>query len=319
MKITVIRLSHAGDMAHAIPFIRALKSSIDCKIVWVIEEKFFPVVKYESSVDRFFILKGKKGLRRFIFSRGLKSDIVIDLQGLLKSGIIAYKIIAEEKIGFADARECAWIFYTRKISPPARIHVIDRNLFILKSYFNIKPEKISTELITGVREDKEAKILIAQAPDRINVFFNPVAGWKNKSIPLDVCIKIINYFKNNKKFNLWINATGENIKIFSEFATGNIFIFKNLPLNLLIAIIKRMNLAIGPDTGPIHFASMCNIPTIGIYGPTDPARNGPYGKNSVIIYKNLTCSPCWRRNCNEPECMNISLEDIIEGMKKLGF
>ncbi|MHC4139252.1 MAG: glycosyltransferase family 9 protein, partial [Planctomycetota bacterium] len=86
----------------------------------------------------------------------------------------------------------------------------------------------------------------------------------------------------------------------------------------LIALIKRATLFVGGDTGPLHIASIMDIPVVGIYGPKDPAIYGPYNGKAIVIKKDIPCSPCEKRTCSDPICMSSILpEEVFCGVEKL--
>jgi ADP-heptose:LPS heptosyltransferase len=86
----------------------------------------------------------------------------------------------------------------------------------------------------------------------------------------------------------------------------------------LIALLQRARLFIGSDTGPTHIASCLEIPTVAIFGPKDPAIYSPYGDNTVVVRKDIPCSPCTKRTCNHVSCIvSITPGDVFEAIRKL--
>jgi ADP-heptose:LPS heptosyltransferase len=88
-------------------------------------------------------------------------------------------------------------------------------------------------------------------------------------------------------------------------------------LKVLAEIIRSAIVFISPDTGPLHIAAMAGIPTVALFGPTAPWRNGPFGPGHEVIRLGIECSPCFKKVCDNPRCMTeISLDQVYQAVKR---
>lgn len=331
-------MSHAGDIVHAMPFARILKKlDPTSQITWIIEERFKTLLKYEPSVDRILSFNKShfsiKKIYKFIkFLRREKYTAVFDLQGLYKSGLISFLLKSDIRLGFSNmSKEHSEIFYNQVIELPEKktdtLHVVKTYLKLLGKFFNQPLDKLYLQLdlntvspIYGPSENLQIEnqygCRIQKNP--VNIIFIPFSGWQNKSIPIKVCEEFIDRVALNKKFALWIYCFGEKetkIARLLQNSRNGIHVLNDLDFNLLTPFIKKMDLAIGCDTGTLHIASQTGIDSIGIYGPTSPERNGPFLHLDNVITSGLECAPCWKRICHNNECLKIiSSEQIYNKM-----
>jgi heptosyltransferase-1 len=299
-KILVVRLSAMGDIIHTLPAVHALRDSFpNASIGWLIEERWAellcaagtprrgarsperPLVDWVHTVNLV-------GWRKSLFSlntaeqiarvwndvRSVGYEIALDLQGAIRSAVLARWSGAPVIYGSAQPREApASIWYTRPVIPRGT-HVIEQNLSIVEAlvgnYLDVPAGQLP--------EARQAQDRIAQKiPSTQFAIVNPGAGWGAKRWPaerygqvaraLAACglLPVINY------------GPGEdNLARETEAASGGTAKPLRCSISELIALTRRAKLFIGGDTGPLHLAAALGVPVVAIFGPTDPARNGPY-------------------------------------------
>jgi lipopolysaccharide heptosyltransferase II len=250
-----------------------------------------------------------KGLRKENF------DIVVDLQGLLRSGIITLATGAPIRVGFKEAREGSSFFYTHKVEGGKDIHAVDRYLkiaaFLGCDITNINfPFSLSfnSSLITHHSSLTEDYAVII-----------PGARWKTKRWPPEKFGELTSL--------LPLRTIIAGSKEDANTASGIVALSNGKAISLagktniveLIETIKGARFVVSNDSGPMHIAAAFGIPVFAIFGPTDPIRTGPYGKGHTIIREDVPCAPCFKRKCDDLKCMkSLSVKKVYE-MIKLSF
>ncbi len=345
-KILNVRLSAIGDVVHVLPALRSLRANFpDSKITWLVEDKASDILKGHPDIDEVITFPRRKWQRNilkinkitntvfeiFSFYKKLRKDrydIVIDFQGNLKSGVMTIMTGSENRIGFEKGycKEFNYLFTKYRISPPGkRMHKIDKNLALLGG-LDIETTFHRPELPVS-RADEE----------HVSNFFDTNV---NDSLPIIIVHPCASRFGSYKQWPVSNYALLAD-KILESYVANVIFswgpgeidvvneIVRNMKHKVLVAcetksikqlieLIRRADLFIGGDTGPLHIASILGIPTVGIYGPKDPVIYGPYNGKAVVVRKELWCSPCKKRTCPDPECMTSILpEDVFQAVNKL--
>jgi len=313
-KILIIKPSSLGDIIHSLPFLNVMRKHFpESEIHWVVFKEFEGIIQGHPMIDRLWVIDKNSWLKikmagntfrdiRF-FLKALKKekyDLVIDLQGLLRSGIIALSTNSPIRIGFQEAREGSKYFYTHKVHGGKNIHAVDRYLKIAE-FIGCNISKIEFPLSYSIANSTSINL---QFNHEDYVVIVPGARWKTKiwsPRKFGVLASLL-------PFRTVIVGTDKDAKAAEEIVK----ISKGKAINLtgkttlkeLTGIISRAKFLITNDSGPMHIAAALNIPVFAIFGPTDPVRTGPYGKNNTIIRADVQCSPCFKKTCNDLRCMN---------------
>ncbi len=211
-------------------------------------------------------------------------------------------------------------------SPEGNVHIIDHFLRLLDrleiKYLDKIPKVYLNDKDT-LFSDKFIKNNIKNA-ENISVAIHPGSGSKQKCWPIEYFADLITWLRDEIRANVFVVSGPADYKIVERLKlklNGSISIVENLALPHLAAIIKRCNLFVGNDSGVTHLAAAVGVPTIVIFGPTNPAIWGPRGKIVKIIYKELQCKPCGgveSVNCASKDCLiNITVEDVIGEVKQV--
>jgi heptosyltransferase I len=344
-KILIVRLSAIGDVVHVLPALRLLRSHFpESKISWLVEDKAGDILTDYPDIDdvivfprkkwRGEILKIKKNLNILSdilsFYKKLRKeqyDLVIDFQGNLKSGIMNLITGSANRIGFGRGycKEFSYLSTQYHAHPPGKkIHRIAKNLSLLKELgletrfqrpelpvSKTDEEYISRFINTNINPSLPI-IIIHPGTSR----FGAYKQWPMLYYAL-LADLILETYKVNIIFSWGPDEFGIVKEIIKNMKRKAIPACETESIKQLIELIRRSSLFIGGDTGPLHIASILDIPVVGIYGPKDPEIYGPYNDKAIVIKKDVPCSPCKKRTCSDPICMTSILpEDVFYGVEK---
>jgi len=308
-KILIIKPSSLGDIVHSLPFLNTLKENFPfTKIHWIVAKGFEELLTEHPLVEKLLVInkdkwKSIKNITStisevFNLREELKKeqyDIAVDLQGLLRSGIITMLSKAPIRIGFKEAREFSTIFYNKKISSPIEKHAVFR-------YNEVAQELgcIINEIKFYLPKPKEPEWL-RELKDFVVII--PSARWQSKNWPLPYFVELVKMLPYSFLIVGSKSDVPEALKI-EEYTEGKaISVAGKTTLKELIALFNKSLFVITPDTGTMHLASACGIKVVALFGPTSPKRTGPFGENHLIIRSELSCSPCFRKKCEDQKCM----------------
>lgn len=258
-RILVLRLSALGDVIHTIPAVAALRE--EARVQWVVEAPYRELVEIVAGVEAIPVRMKQWTRSPSLIAEARNAmrgaDVSIDFQGLIKSAMLGWVAGAKERIGFdkdAIREKPALLFTNRKVHVDTTKHVIDQNLQ-LSGWETGKPGNWDTYAGTP-------------APTS-DVIILPGAGKPNKLWPAERWREIA---KNTNALIAW----GPNERSLAESIGGRLA----PPTNLreLASLLRSAKLVIGGDTGPLHLAAALGTRVIGLYGPTNVRRNGPYGQ-----------------------------------------
>lgn len=301
-RILVVRLSAMGDIIHTLPAVASLKHSIPYShITWVIASKWAPLLEGNPYVNEVIRLRGGSlagwlaALRRL---RAHRFDFAVDFQGLTKSAAVAAFAWPDKIYGFSDSREgpASW-FYSTKILPKA-IHMVGRNL-------DLAAAAGASSLIQSFpipRGRPEGTL-----PDGEFVLASPNAGWGAKQWPLENYSELGRRLKAETGMTLVLNGPSPvAVEHTQSHASG---------LPGLIDATRRAAAVVGLDSGPLHLAAALGKPGVAIYGPTDPAINGPY-KSAFTLLRAQDAKTSYKRHAQSDESMRaIAPQAVLEALK----
>jgi len=330
MRIAIVKLSAMGDIIHAmvaLQFIKKIKPSI--VIDWFVEKRFAEVLEYNPHIDNIYTLelKAVKDKKTKIFSEisNIKDysknnyDLILDAQGLIKSAIVS-KLLGKNRIGFSkkSTRESlAATLYTKKIDSDYSKNVIERNLDVLLRSINIECNKddiLNKEPFLYFKDGFDFSEVLSK--ERKNILLIVGASWPSKIYSKGKFVKIVNNIDGN-----FIIAWGnEQEKKTAEYIAQNskAKVLPKLSINNLKALVSKVDLLIGNDTGPTHMAWALNIPSITIFGCTPGYRNTYQTKINKVIESKSKVDPK-RLNKDDYSIENIDENKIVEMAKELLF
>lgn len=340
-RILIVRLSSVGDVVHALPVLTGLRKCFpNAYLAWIVEEKARQVVEHHPLLNEVIVFE-KARWKETVKQQGMlhslgelrdlaqllksrKFDIAIDLQRLLRSGLITFFSGARIRLGFADAREHSHVFYNVKIPVPQRIHAIDRYFLAVKFF---KDNGLKPEFSFPLRAEEEysAQQFLA-AHQLLNSFLVgifPTASLPHKCWNIERFALLADTLSANYRAKILLFAGKHEEEAAQEMAhrmaQKPTLIPSHADLRTMAALIARCRLFVSNDTGPLHIAVALQIPVVGLYGPFDPHSTGPYGEKSIILYHQFPCAPCIRHPiCQNFDCMkSISVDEALQAVRTL--
>jgi heptosyltransferase-1 len=341
--VLIVRIGAMGDVLHAIPAVAALRERHpDWVIGWAIEPAWRELLEAETEVhdvawrfsgrdsrrplvDRWSsvptrdwkrrpfslnTLRDIKAMRREL--RGDRYDLCVDLQGSIRSAMVGRMAGAAVFAGAAAPREApaAW-FYKQKIRLSAT-HVIEQGAELLGAAVGetLRPAKVTLPVDPVAEQWCDA--LLAGIGQRF-VVIAPTAGWGSKQWPMERYGAVAAAL-GRAGFRTLINAPS------SEHTAGRRVVEASggaatpVPCSVgqMIALVRRAGVVIAGDTGPLHLAAALERPVVGLFGPTDPARNGPYGTQSRVLRHSSSRVDHSRHVQTEEGLMQITTEEVVE-------
>ncbi|MCG3695052.1 lipopolysaccharide heptosyltransferase I [Aliarcobacter butzleri] len=328
-RIAIIKLSAMGDIIHAMVTLQYIKKQYpNLKIDWFVESAFAPILENNPDINEIIkldlksIKKDKKEIINQIkLIKKYKTnsyDLVIDAQGLIKSAIVSF-FLGKNRVGFSknSTREkLASFFYTKRVDIAYDKNAIERNVKILSQALNFeitKDDILNKKPFLFYKNENEV-IYEYLSKDKKNVLFVIGASWPSKMYSKEKFAKIINNLDENCLIT-WGNESEKDIANF----IANISKAKVLPkldLNSLKAIMSKVDLVIGNDTGPTHMAWALNIPSITLFGNTPGYRNTYITNTNKIIESKSIVNP-FKLDRNDFSIKEIDENEIINTAKGL--
>ncbi len=323
MRILVVKLSSLGDLAHALPAVRALQTRTGAVVDWVTQPEYASLVAGCRDVDRVISFPRRNVARGFwSFWRELRReryDAIVDLQGLLKSALVTRLARGKRRYGPAWAREGAARWYNEQPAKTAgpRGHATAEMLAVV-------------HLVAPGTEVPEAALNFAETPGDgspgPHVAFAPFSRWATKNWPVEKFAELGQRMIREMGCRIDVvggasdAAAGESLA--RQIGEGCRNLCGKTDLPGLCGGLKGKDLLVGVDSGPLHWADALGVPLVAIYGATDPARTGPWRqRDSVVVKADLDCRPCHSRTCRRGDlaCLNdLDVDTVLRAtMAKL--
>ena len=303
-RILVVRLGAMGDIIHTLPAVASLKHSLaHSRICWIVEPKWQPLLAGNPYVDEIipFDRRTLAGIRAgWRALRAQRFDFAVDFQGLIKSALIATAARPERIFGFhqSEAREsqAAW-FYSNKTRTHSA-HIVDRNLDLAGAAGAASVLR-TFPLPVGSSEGR--------LPAQPYVLACPLAGWGGKQWPLENYSRLGELLLRETGLMLVLNGPTE-IAVPHTHAHAS-------SLDGLIHATRGAAAVVGLDSGPLHLAAALQKPGVALFGPTDPARNGPYAAPITVLRSADAVTTYKRRDQTDASLRDITPEAVLAALK----
>jgi heptosyltransferase I len=332
-RFLIVRLSSIGDIVHALPAVAALGEEFPrAEIHWVVESRYALLLEGNPYLHRVVKLDTLGWRRRLTtgatlrdIGRGLRAlrasryEAAIDFQGLWKSAVVAWLSRARERIGFAKRwlREpSAAVLYTQRISPHERKHVIEMDLELVEQLGAHAP-RWQFPLPRTAADDTYVETQLAALGAKDFIIINPGGGWRSKCWPPENYAELMQRLEGILPEQILLTGSpGEEDLIAAILQGAGSRRARYLPTTLVqfIALARRARLFIGGDTGPLHLAAAVGTPIVGIFGPTDAARNGPFAADDIAL-SNLGPINHTRREGHPTYLPGISVESVLAAIE----
>jgi len=331
-RVLIIKPSALGDVVTALPVLRGLRRTFgaDLQIDWMLSRSCAAAVAEDPDLDSVVPFERRRygdiwfnplALKDFLsFCRRLRAagyDWAVDLQGLFRSGFLAATTGAEVRAGFAVARECAGLFYTRTLPadqcPP---HTIDRNIALARM-LGVDARAEDFRLHVPVAAAQWAETFVAAHGDQF-IVIAPATRWATKLYPTRHWRSVLGQLA--KRTKLVLTAAPDETHLTAPLADidGVIDAAGRTGIAHLIALIAAGRGVISGDSATMNIAAALGAPQVTLIGPTDPARTGPYGADDGVVQTHLPCRACLKRTCPHISCMEtIHPDDVVAAAERV--
>jgi len=335
-RILLIKPSSLGDIIHALPVLHGLRRRYEhAQIDWLIGRPFAPLLANHPEISELIPFDRKrfgrvgrswsatKEFARFLRAlRRRRYDLVVDLQGLFRSGFLARATGAAVRIGFRDAREGAWIFYNHHLTPATKdMHAVTRNWLIAAPLgFADAPIRFELGLDASLGQDARALLQTAPTPpDTRWVAVVPGARWETKIWPAERFSQTIDRLQATSDIRCVLVGGPDDVGLCAGIAkactTSPLNLAGKTTLPLLAAVLREADCILGHDSGAMHLGAALDRPLVCITGPTNPVRTGPYERLGDVLQLDLACSPCYLRRLaqcgHQHRCMRELAVDVV--------
>ena len=327
-RILFIRPSALGDVCRSVPVIESLRKQWpDASIDWLVQSEFVAAVASHPAIDsviqfprncmgRWYTPKGF--LKSLAFLRLLKSkkyDLVIDGQGLARSGLFSWATRASTRIGLASAREFGWLGYTKKVSVTCP-HTVDQMLSLSEA----AGATTTIDMQLYVNQEDETWWKEKQIESNLDsyVVLAPTSRWESKQWPIERFSSLSEYFQTRGKQVVVVGAPHEAKQIAPLVNDAVLNVLPEMTVGRLMAVIASSSFVIANDSAALHMAVGFNTPCIGLFGPTDPTCAGPYHLDDSVVSADVNYDEVHYR---DPSIGNrimeqIEVQDVIEKIEE---
>jgi heptosyltransferase-1 len=343
-RLLIVRLSAMGDVIHTLPAAQALRAAFpEAMIGWLIEERWAellcapgaarrgprspqrPLVDWVHTVQLrewkkslFTIATAQQIAKVWNDVRSVHYDVAVDLQGAMRSAVLARWSGAGAVCGAAEPREApASLWYTRR-GIERGTHVVERNFSLAEAVAQQNLTMPGVEFPSDARAEEEMSRRLADAGVGEFAILNPGAGWGAKRWPAERYGKVANALSKYGVRSVVNYGPGEeDLARETEAASAGAARAMKCSITELIALTRRARLFVGGDTGPMHLAAALRVPVVAIFGPTDPARNGPYGTRSVVLRNPASATTHARLARPDEGLLGIGAEAVVQAAERM--
>jgi heptosyltransferase-1 len=343
-RLLIVRLSAMGDVIHTLPAAQAIREAFPQAFIgWLIEERWAELLCAPGSPRR-----GSRSLQRplvdelhpvnlkawgkSLFSlstaqriatiwndvRGAHYDVVVDMQGAIRSALLACLSGARSVLGAAEPRESpASLWYARRIIARGK-HVVEQNFSLAEGLIGNRIQALSVELPRDLKAEERIGQQLAELGMDEFAILNPGAGWGAKRWPAERYGEVARGLAAQGVRSIVNCGPGEEeLGRAAQEASGGTALGLSFSITELIALTRRARLFVGGDTGPLHLAAALRVPVVAIFGPTDPARNGPYGTRSIVLRSAESVTSHARRIAPDEGLLAIGSEAVVAAASEL--
>lgn len=331
MRVLIVRLGALGDIVHTLPLAAALRRGLPrVGLDWVVDERHRAILDLVPAIDRVVVFRSRRGapwravtgLVREL--RQQRYDAALDAQGLVKSSLVARFSGARRVIGFAPAHlreRGARVFYSETCDPGAARHVVARNLALATTLdvqagpWEFPIAESSSSLVAEIRRG------VGGGDDARFLLLNPGGGWPNKRWPAERFGELAYRVEQRhglRSVALWGSGDEPLARAVVARSGGTAGLAPPTSIADLVALSRAATLMVSGDTGPLHVAAAVGTPVVGIYGPTDPQRNGPWSPADVVVSRYAACGCRFKRRCRRAQwCLaDVSVDDVVRAVER---
>jgi lipopolysaccharide heptosyltransferase I len=321
-RILIIKPSAIGDVVHALPILNLLRLRWPkTHISWLITPACAGLLDAHPQVDEVIpfdrklfgrtwrSLTAASELARFGYElRRRKFDLVIDLQGLLRSGLLALQSGAPIRVGSTTDREFGWMCGTHLAPNNWDMIAVERNLNVAE-FLGLGRSPV--EFVFATTDADRSYIATELNTDEPFAVLLPGTNWETKRWPVEKFAAMVGPLQD--RFGLRSVLAGSPADaLLAPQLPGAINMAGKTTLRQLTAVLERAAVVIAGDTGPMHIAAALGRPLVTLFGPTSPLQTGPYNRPDTVLQLDIPCSPCFSRSCSHRSCLvQLGIEPVL--------
>ena len=325
MQFLIVRLGALGDVVHAIPVAAALRRAFPgARIHWLVDARHRELVDLVTVVDRVIVVPSstpRGWMQALRATREVRYDVAFDLQGLLKSAILARASGARRVAGFAleHLREkAARPFYT-SVEAAEGGHAILKNLRLLRT---IGIDDLQLDFPLAQVDSPALDALRRTIGESRFALLNPGAAWPNKRWPAERFGALAAQIRERCGLTpvvLWGPRDETLAAAVTAASNGTALLAPPTRVRDIVALSRAAELFVAGDTGPLHIAMAVGTPTVSLFGPTDPNRNGPWAPRDVVVSRASQCGCHIDRRCRQASwCLaDIGVSEVSAAVQRL--
>jgi heptosyltransferase I len=314
-RILIIKPSALGDVVHTLPVLNLLRRRWPAAhISWVVGGPFASLLEGHPQLDEVVRFERRRfgrgwrdpgaavGLFKFMskLRRG-QFDLVLDLQGLLRSGWMTLRTRAPVRVGFSNARELAHLIYTHRVKvQSADQHAVDRYLEVCDA---IGCGRAPVEFKFHVTDEDRRHVAQLVRDDQPYAVLLPGTNWLTKRWPVEYFAALVGPLRQRFGLESVIAGGPDVAPIAAQIPRTTNLVRATSNLRQLVALLERADLVVANDSGPMHIAAALGRPLVTMFGPTNLLRTGPYGRTDSVLRLDIPCSPCYSRRCSHQSCL----------------
>jgi heptosyltransferase-1 len=332
MKVLIVRVGALGDVLHALPAVAALRAARpEWTIDWVVDPRWAPLLVNDEGrgeiVDHVHLAETKLWTQSPLSWKTMRSvatlrktlraeqyDVVVDMQGTMRSAVIGRFARAREFAGYEDPREGAAARFYRRTRRRIGTHVVEQNAALLGATCGIGVEPAGVPLPHAAWADEWAAELVG---DRRVCVLAASAGWGAKQWPAERYGALAKELRG-MGFVPLVNAPKKDDALAASVVAASGGAAEMVVCNVagLIALMRRTSLLVGGDSGPTHLAAALGVPLVALFGPTDPARNGPWGSGPMRVLRGAGSMTSHKRVAEiDAGLARIGVDEVVETAK----
>lgn len=338
VRILLIKLSALGDVIQTLPTLEAIRAALpQADITWLVEEATAPILELHPALDsllvsrrRSWLAAGRRGslhtawreFRQVVqVIRQRPFDLVIDLQGLLKSAFWTFLARSPRKIGFNRTREYSYLALSERLPPyDPDEHAVRRYLRVAR-YLGAAAEPTRFRLALPVGTGQNLHYLWSEKTGPL-IVMHPGTRWPTKHWLPESFAALADALIHERQARVVFTGSPADRPLIARIRSGMSMSADDLSgrtvLKSLARLFYQADAAVTTDTGPMHLAAAVGTPVAAVFGPTAPWRTGPFGPQHRVIRTNVSCSPCFMRHCPDPKCLTgLGVTEVLAAVGEI--
>jgi heptosyltransferase I len=338
-RLLLIKLSALGDVIQTLPTLEVLREIYPrAEITWLVEEAAAPILEDHPALNILLVSRRRSWMAAWRRGGAWQSawqefrplaqtlrqrpyDIVIDLQGLLKSAFWTSLARSPRKIGFDRTREYSYLALTERLEPyDPDEHAVRRYLRVAQ-HLGAAGETVCFRLALPVGTGKNLEYLWTEKTGPL-IVMHPGTRWATKQWPPAYFAALAEALIRERQAQVIFTGSPADRSLISQIRSLMQLPAKDLSgrtdLKTLARLFYQADAAVTTDTGPMHLAAAVGTPVAAVFGPTAPWRTGPFGRQHLVVRTDLSCSPCFQRHCPQPDCLTgLGVADVLVAVRDI--